>query len=57
MILMKCDICGTKTDYEEEQEEYIKIKHVYGYHSNYDGTSVNLDICPECVMKLFKEYM
>ncbi len=46
-----CNYCGKELDFFDQQEEFSIHKKV-GYGSEYDGLTVNLQLCCECFDKL-----
>lgn len=48
-----CNMCGSRFDFWDEQENY-SIHKTCGYGSSNDGNKLNLDICCKCMDKLVK---
>lgn len=48
-----CNLCGgeVKKDAFGHFEEYLSIEKQWGYGSEYDGETHNIDICHECYKK------
>ena len=48
-----CDRCGrSKKDYED----FIEIRHEYGYGSSKDGDYIEADICEDCLQEIFRKF-
>jgi hypothetical protein len=45
-------MCEKQEDWENQ---FVEIKHTFGYGTEFDCTSVELDICEECFIKIFKD--
>lgn len=45
-----CDLCKT----ECIQMETLEINHLFGYGTEYDMSSLNIDVCEKCLIKLFR---
>lgn len=43
-----CNICGKKFDEWDEQEDFTIHTHL-GYGTKYDGETLNLNICCDCM--------
>lgn len=57
MKIKSCDKCKRVEDVEGNCQEFAIIKHTFGYGTVYDGRSVELDICEDCFIELFKEQL
>lgn len=54
MKIKYCDKCHQEEDWEHQ---FVEIKHTFGYGTVHDDSTVELDICEECFIKLFKEQL
>ena len=55
LVDIKCDVCGKscKTennffDYSETEYEFATLDADWGYYSDSDGKSYNIDLCEDC---------
>ena len=46
-----CNKCGKKFDFWDTQEDF-SIERSLGYGTKYDGSTLELDLCCECMEKL-----
>lgn len=57
MIIHKCDFCGKDfRDWDTQEGFGFHHPHI-GYGSNYDGMSINIDLCCDCFDEMIKEYV
>ncbi len=49
-----CNKCGKKFDFWDTQEDF-SIKKSLGYGTKYDGSTLELNLCCECMEKLIEE--
>lgn len=49
-----CNKCGKKLDMWDVQEDF-SLQRTLGYGSRYDGDTLDLDLCCECMDKLIEE--
>lgn len=49
-----CNKCGKKFNIWDTQEDYSIYKQL-GYGTKYDGASLELDLCCDCMEKLIDE--
>ena len=49
-----CNLCGKSFDFWDEQEDFSIHKEL-GYGTNYDGDTLKLHLCCECMNKIVKE--
>ena len=47
-----CDRCGIT---KEPYEEFIEVKHEYGYSSPKDGDYIEFDICESCMEDVIRD--
>ena len=47
-----CDRCGRE---KEEYEDFVQIRHEFGYGSDKDGNYIEADICGECLLEVLKD--
>lgn len=48
-----CNLCGKKFD-EWDKQEAFSIHRRCGYGTKYDGETIQMDICCECMNKLIE---
>lgn len=56
LVDIKCDVCGKSCkkadnrffDYRETQYEFATLDADWGYYSDSDGKSYNIDLCEDC---------
>lgn len=46
-----CNMCGKELDLWDKQEEF-SIYRMCGYGTKFDGDSIELDLCCDCMEKL-----
>lgn len=49
-----CNMCGKKFDEWDTQEECVFVSYRIGYGSKYDGSSVRIDLCCNCMDNLIE---
>lgn len=49
-----CNKCGKVLDFWDKQENF-SINTILGYGTKYDGDSLELDLCCDCMEKLIDE--
>lgn len=49
-----CNKCGKTFDFWDTQEDF-SIERSLGYGTKYDGSTLELDLCCECMEKLIEE--
>lgn len=47
-----CNKCGKEFDIYDVQEDFTIHSQMIGYGSKYDGSSLQLDLCCECMDEL-----
>jgi len=47
-------LCGKSLDFWDENEDFSWVKHL-GYGTKYDGGTLDLHLCCECVEKLIEK--
>jgi len=47
-----CNKCGKEFDVYDSQEDFSIYSLLIGYGSKYDGSSLELDLCCECMDEL-----
>lgn len=57
MKIFKCDFCGKELDEFDTQEGFGFHHSHIGYGSQYDGKSINIDLCCDCFDKMMEEYV
>lgn len=57
MKILKCDFCGKELNELDSQENFgFHYQHI-GYGSQYDGESIDIDLCCDCFDKMMSEYV
>ena len=51
MKKLVCNMCGKEFDMWDEQEDF-SIHRTCGYGTKFDGDSIQLDLCCDCMEKL-----
>ena len=51
MKKLVCNMCGKELDMWDEQEDF-SIYRACGYGTKFDGYSIQLDLCCDCMEKL-----
>lgn len=49
-----CNKCGKEFDIYDSQEDFSIYSQLIGYGSKYDGSSLELDLCCECMDELIE---
>lgn len=57
MKIFKCDFCGKELDELDTQEGFGFHHPHIGYGSQYDGESIDIDLCCDCFDKMMEEYV
>lgn len=47
-----CNKCGKRLDIWDTQEDFSIYRNQIGYGSKYDGDSIELDLCCDCMDEL-----
>ena len=50
--VIKCNMCGGEII--QKYNSGFKVNHTYGYNSVFDCSSLELDLCDDCLDKLTK---
>lgn len=53
MRILKCNVCGRDIGFDN-QSDVQSICCTLGYWSKYDGETIVLDICPECLDEIIE---
>ena len=57
-ITYECDNCGKIAESQESKQEFLHIRKRFGYYSDgFDEVLLEVDLCPACVKKIFKEML
>lgn len=51
-----CNMCGKEFDMWDVEEDF-HIYHDIGYGSQFDGNTIDCDLCSKCLDKLLTEYL
>lgn len=57
MKIIQCDFCGKELDVYDTQENFGFHHHHIGYGSQFDGESIDIDLCCDCFDKMMDEYV
>ena len=52
--IYKCNLCGKEMDNYSFCDS-MALEDMLGYESKFDGRTIELDLCPECVDKLIEQ--
>ena len=52
--ISRCNLCGKNLDFWDQNEDFSWTRHL-GYGTKYDGNTLNLHLCCECIKKIIEE--